>query len=242
MTNRILLITCASFMMGASCRKKPSETSGQENQQIEVAKPEVELRVLSVSPDEIESETSASAQVTGSGFAEGLTERLGEQAVSGIQFVDSKGFSFTIPPLKEGAYDLRVQNPDGVAHTLRSALLVTSPQPTVPSDCVEFSLYFGVDQSNVTGDVKSILVEKSHCFNGDFNYRVEGHCDERGTTEYNMALGVRRAQSIQEYIVSLGISADRIETISYGEERPEVSGSGEQAWAKNRRAVIAVFE
>ncbi len=65
---------------------------------------------------------------------------------------------------------------------------------------------------------------------------VEGHCDERGTNEYNMALGERRASSAKEYIVSLGISPERIETISYGEEKPFAQGSTEEAWAQNRRA------
>jgi peptidoglycan-associated lipoprotein len=66
--------------------------------------------------------------------------------------------------------------------------------------------------------------------------QVEGHCDERGTTEYNLALGQRRANSTRSYLISLGISGDRISTISYGKERPLDPGHNEQAWAKNRRA------
>ena len=66
--------------------------------------------------------------------------------------------------------------------------------------------------------------------------QIEGHCDERGTVEYNLALGERRANSTKKYLISLGISADRISTISYGKERPLDPGHNEEAWAKNRRA------
>jgi len=66
---------------------------------------------------------------------------------------------------------------------------------------------------------------------------VEGHCDERGTREYNLALGARRATSVRNYLIALGVQASRIRTISYGKERPAVAGSNEEAWAKNRRGV-----
>jgi peptidoglycan-associated lipoprotein len=69
---------------------------------------------------------------------------------------------------------------------------------------------------------------------------IEGHCDERGTNEYNMALGEQRALSARRYLVSLGVSPDRLTTISYGEERPVAIGSNEAAWAENRRAHFAV--
>jgi peptidoglycan-associated lipoprotein len=71
--------------------------------------------------------------------------------------------------------------------------------------------------------------------------QIEGHCDERGTVEYNLALGERRANATKKYLISLGISADRISTISYGKERPLDSGHNEEAWAKNRRAHIVVL-
>jgi len=69
---------------------------------------------------------------------------------------------------------------------------------------------------------------------------IEGHTDERGTREYNLALGARRAEAAKNYLVALGISAERLETISYGKERPAVLGSGEEVWRQNRRAVLKV--
>ncbi|MHB8078947.1 MAG: peptidoglycan-associated lipoprotein Pal [Candidatus Krumholzibacteriia bacterium] len=71
------------------------------------------------------------------------------------------------------------------------------------------------------------------------NYLVEGHCDERGTVEYNLALGEKRARVVQDYLVSLGVPAARLRLVSYGEERPFVEGNDEAAWAQNRRAHFA---
>ena len=71
---------------------------------------------------------------------------------------------------------------------------------------------------------------------------VEGNCDERGSNEYNLSLGELRAISIRDYLVSLGIAPNRIQTKSYGEEKPAVPGSGEAAWSKNRRGEFAVFQ
>ena len=73
--------------------------------------------------------------------------------------------------------------------------------------------------------------------NANVTVVVEGHADERGTREYNLALGERRANAVREHLISLGVSADRIATISYGKERPAVLGSNAAAWAQNRRGV-----
>ena len=69
---------------------------------------------------------------------------------------------------------------------------------------------------------------------------VEGHCDERGTRDYNLALGERRANAAKDYLISLGVSASRIKTVSYGKERPVALGHSENAWSQNRRAVTVV--
>jgi peptidoglycan-associated lipoprotein len=69
---------------------------------------------------------------------------------------------------------------------------------------------------------------------------IEGHCDERGTREYNLALGERRAESVQKFLLNQGIVSNRLDTISYGKERPAVMGNDESAWKQNRRAVLVV--
>lgn len=99
------------------------------------------------------------------------------------------------------------------------------------------AVYFDFDKSDLKPAARATLEKKAGWLrtNSQYKLRIEGHCDERGTVEYNLALGERRAKSAQKYLTALGISADRISTISYGEERPADPGHNETAWAKNRR-------
>jgi peptidoglycan-associated lipoprotein len=98
-------------------------------------------------------------------------------------------------------------------------------------------IHFEFDKSRLLPEGKAVLRLKAQWLKAHPNVLVviEGHCDERGTNEYNMALGDRRAQSAKTYLVDLGIDADRLTCISYGEERPLDPGHNEAAWAKNRR-------
>jgi len=105
------------------------------------------------------------------------------------------------------------------------------------------SIYFDFDKSFIKLEYRAVLQAKAEFLkdNPDIRIRIEGNCDERGTNEYNLALGERRASSAAKFLVSLGISPDRIETISYGEERPLALGHGEGAWAQNRRDDFTVI-
>jgi peptidoglycan-associated lipoprotein len=99
------------------------------------------------------------------------------------------------------------------------------------------NIYFDFDKSAIRPDAREILKANAEIFtkNSAAKIVVEGYCDERGTAEYNMALGERRAQEAKQYLTNLGINASRMETISYGEERPLDPGQNEAAWAQNRR-------
>ncbi|MEK9661542.1 MAG: peptidoglycan-associated lipoprotein Pal [Alphaproteobacteria bacterium] len=103
-------------------------------------------------------------------------------------------------------------------------------------------VFFDFDKSNLKPEARTTIERWAAWLKTYPQNRVtiEGHCDERGTREYNLALGERRANAAKEYLVSLGISPNRINTISYGKERPAVLGSNEQAWAQNRRDVIVL--
>lgn len=103
-------------------------------------------------------------------------------------------------------------------------------------------IYFAFDQYDLTGPSREILKQHSDWLlsNSAFDLLVEGHCDERGTAEYNLALGERRASAAKDYLVSLGVDPRRITTISYGEELPADTGHDEAAWTKNRRAHFVV--
>ena len=103
-------------------------------------------------------------------------------------------------------------------------------------------VFFGYDSSDLDSDALELLQDQVAWLkqNSNVSVTIEGHCDERGTREYNLALGEKRAQSVKNYLIGLGISPDRVSTISYGKERPAVVGSNDRAWAQNRRSVTIV--
>ena len=103
-------------------------------------------------------------------------------------------------------------------------------------------IFFDTDKYDISSDDRATLDKQAAWLNKYPNVRftVEGHCDERGTREYNLALGERRANAAKNYLVSAGVDASRITVISYGKERPAVPGDDEAAWAQNRRAVTVV--
>jgi len=98
-------------------------------------------------------------------------------------------------------------------------------------------IHFAFDSSVLSQEAQDALKSKAKILkkNRELRLVIEGHCDERGTDEYNMALGERRARAAYEYLILLGVDADRMDLVSYGEERPLVEDSNEEAWAKNRR-------
>ena len=98
-------------------------------------------------------------------------------------------------------------------------------------------IYFDFDKSNIKGEFQATVVEHAEYLiaNPNVSVTLEGHCDERGTREYNIALGERRAASVERMLILQGVSAVQINTISYGEERPAALGHNEEAWALNRR-------
>lgn len=104
------------------------------------------------------------------------------------------------------------------------------------------SVYFDYDRYELREDARATLANNAKQLESNAAARVsiEGHCDERGTTEYNLALGEKRAQAARDYLVNYGIGADRLTTVSFGEERPVDPGHDESAWAKNRRAAFVV--
>lgn len=105
------------------------------------------------------------------------------------------------------------------------------------------TIYFDTDMSNIDAEDQASLRQQAQYLQAYPAARatIEGHCDERGTRDYNLALGERRATAAKNYLISLGIGADRLTTVSYGKERPKALGSNEGAWAQNRRAVTVLI-
>ena len=101
---------------------------------------------------------------------------------------------------------------------------------------------FGYDSSELDDDDRSVLDNQAKFLNQNPSLKVtiEGHCDERGTREYNLALGEKRASAVKDYLISVGIKSERISVVSYGKERPQVLGSNKAAWSMNRRSVTTI--
>ena len=155
----------------------------------------------------------------------------------------------SVPSVPVTTTETRVTNPPD---------FVQQPPPkitteTLPSDIEELNrvaeqrgflqdAFYAFDESTLSADAQAALTTSANWLkrNSQYNLLIEGHCDERGTEQYNLALGDRRANSAKEYMVALGVDGARIRTVSYGEERPFDPGHDEAAWAKNRRAHLVI--
>jgi len=104
------------------------------------------------------------------------------------------------------------------------------------------TVFFAFDSSNLDSSTKEAVAANVEYLktNSNVDVQIEGHCDERGGRQYNLALGERRAKAVRDYMVALGVESKRISTISYGNERPKVEGNDESAWSQNRRANFVV--
>lgn len=147
----------------------------------------------------------------------------------------SKKAPDTLPPAPEGTGTDTGPSTGGVVPGSQQDFIAN-----VSSD----RIFFGFDQYNVDAEDQATLQSQAQWLQRNPAVRVllEGHADERGTRDYNIALGERRANAAKSYLASLGIDPNRIQVISYGKERPAAVGSNEEAWAQNRRAVTVVIE
>lgn len=145
-------------------------------------------------------------------------------------------------PIQQSAPETAKQAPSTETANIKESAVEQSSLMGATAKSPLSDINFDFDSSTIGPDAREILN-----VNADFLSKnrvsaivVEGHCDERGTAEYNMALGQRRAQETKKYLVNLGINESKITTISYGDERPLDTGNNEEAWAKNRRAHFVV--
>ena len=138
----------------------------------------------------------------------------------------------TDPPVE----DRTATEPDVSENDMNDNEVESEPVPVLEP------VFFDYDKHNLSSSAKATLSRNADQLKSATSYSItiEGHCDERGTNAYNLALGEKRAKAAMEYLRSLGVSVSRIQTVSYGEERPFASGSSESAWSKNRRAHFVV--
>jgi peptidoglycan-associated lipoprotein len=154
--------------------------------------------------------------------------------------------STKVTPSDTTAYTITATGPGGSASATASVSVnappPTPPPPAGPTDDELFlrevrDAYFDLDKADIRPDARAALSKTADFLKNypRFKVTIEGHCDERGSTEYNLGLGVRRADAVKQYIVSLGVSADRITTTSFGKEKPFCMESTEACWQQNRR-------
>ena len=192
---------------------------------------------ISVSPNTIEKGQSASLSWETSNATDVSIDGIGAVQASGSQSV-SPGDSITYHLVAKGA---------GGTQEATARLTVTQPPPPVantpnPTDEDLFGqtvkdVYFDYDKSDIRGDQQASIQADAQFLgqHQNISFTVEGHCDERGSTEYNLALGDQRASAVKNALVSAGVSASRVKTISYGKEKPFCMESNEACWQQNRR-------
>ena len=186
--------------------------------------------------------------VTLSWTSENATSLDLEPSVGAVQ---SSG-STSVSPTESTTYTLTAKGPGGTA-TSTARVTVTSPPPPPPPPPAAVSeetlfeqnikdAYFDYDKSSIRADAQQALTSDANFLkeHPSIHFTIEGHCDERGSEEYNLGLGDRRANSAKEFLVNLGISASRITTISYGKDRPFCTEHNEECWQQNRRAHLVM--
>src|SRR5437773_6115680 len=160
----------------------------------------------------------------------------------GVGTVTAEG-STKVTPSDSTTYTITASGPGGSA-TASAAVSVNAPPPPrapapapTPFEQGVHDAYFDFDKADIRPDVREALSQTAEYLKANSSIRVtiEGHCDERGSTEYNLGLGDRRAAAVKEYLVSLGISADRMNTVSFGKETPFCMDNNETCWQQNRR-------
>ncbi len=232
---RALSIFVVAGLVVTGCKKKVEPPPPPPPQPVQVR-----LQVTSITPSLVAPNVPVAAKVFGSAFEAGATVNfLGGGAGSEVQVLDGNTLAVRIPGLAVGKYDVEITNPGGETSTLRQGLTVK----VLELSCKSATVNFAFDQSGLTSAAKSTLSGHGACYQSDAGQiRIEGHADERGTVDYNLALGQRRADSVKRAIVGAGVSAGKVSTVSLGEERPVDGGHNESAWAANRRAEISASE
>ncbi|HUB82878.1 MAG TPA: OmpA family protein [Bryobacteraceae bacterium] len=209
---------------------------------------------FTVEPSTIQRGQSATLrwEVTGEATNVSINQGIGNVRSTGSQ---------QVTPTSSTTYTLTATGPGGTI-TASATLTVATPPPPAPApppppaatrQTVEERVssetqdaYFDYDKSDIRGDARDALTKDAAALKSilaDFPnavITVEGHCDERGSAEYNIGLGDRRASSAKEFLVSLGVPGDRLKTVSYGKERPQCTESTESCWQRNRRAHLSV--
>lgn len=250
----LVAVLCFVFIAASGCKKKvpvaPPPPPPAPVKEVPPPPPRAPMiSQFSAEPSTIERGQSTTLRWSASDATEASIE-------PGIGMVQPSG-SRPASPNATTTYTLRVQGPGGNASaTATVAVTVPPPPPPPPPPPSKKTLserltlevqdaYFDFGKSNIREDARATLSRDSDALKAIFNdfpgitIVIEGHCDERGSAEYNLGLGDRRAASAKEFLTQLGVPADRLKLVSYGKERPQCTESNEECWQKNRRVHFA---
>jgi peptidoglycan-associated lipoprotein len=227
-----LILALSAMMMLGACKKKATPPPPPPP-----PPPPSPTASIAVNPNTIQSGQSASLTWQ--------TTNATDVSIDGIGAVQPNG-SQTVSPTESTTYHLTAKGSGGTQEATARLTVTQAPPPPPPTANVTdedlFSqnvkdVYFDYDKSDIRPDQQASIQANSQFFtqHPNMNFTIEGHCDERGSTEYNLALGDQRASAVKTALTSAGISANRIKTISYGKEKPFCTESNEACWQQNRR-------
>jgi peptidoglycan-associated lipoprotein len=248
----VLWIALSLAMFAAGCKKKappppppPPPAPAPAPEPVKPVAPTVAQ--FSAEPTSIQRGQSATLRWEVSG---NVTSVSIDNAIGTVQNTGNR----RVFPSDSTTYTLTATGPGG-STTASATVTVGAPPPPPPPETPKQTftmeqrlssdvqdVYFDYDKSDISGEARDVLTRDAGAIKSiiaDFpnaSVVVEGHCDERGSAEYNLGLGDRRASSAKDFLVQLGVPADRLKTISYGKERPQCTESNESCWQKNRRA------
>lgn len=234
----VVLFSLLALVIAVSGCKKPPVAAAPPPPPPAAPPPAQPTVTLQASPTVIQSGQSSTLNWSSTNATSlNLTPGVGTVAPMG---------STSVSPNGSTTYTISASGPGGSANT-NVRITVTPPPPSAPV-AVQPSLdelftrevkdaYFDFDKADINGDARNALSQTAEFLRSYPAVKVtlEGHCDERGSTEYNIALGDRRAQAAKDFLVSLGVTADRVQTVSYGKERPFCTDHDENCWKQNRR-------
>lgn len=237
MSSRTLLAALAVVLLVGCPKPKPPPQEVPDEEPV----PKEVIGIDTVSPRTTPQGRPVTVTVSGFGFVDGTDVFLDSRRARGVDIVDEGELTFrATDDLEAGSYDVRLETPKGDVAVARDGFTVEAPPE--PTSCELETVYFDFDDAGLKNEARDVLAANARCIEQRKlgAIRLEGHCDERGSTLYNLSLGQRRADSVRQYLVNLGLDQVDVQTVSYGEEQPEMNGFSEEAWARNRRVVFSV--
>ena len=247
----VILLSFSLLLVAVGCKKKVPPPASPPPPKPEVVKQAPPPPPTAPTVSEFVAEPSTIERGQAATLRWKVSDATGASIEPGIGTVQVSG-SRRVFPSDTTTYTLRASGPGGTA-TASATVSVTVPTPPPPppapppksfSERVTFEVqdaYFDFDRSAIREDARATLWRNSDALKAIFQefpgavVVIEGHCDERGSAEYNLGLGDRRAQAAREFLLQVGVLPDRLKTVSYGKERPQCTDSNEECWQKNRR-------